>query len=145
MASGKSKATAKMVATDRSVAAFIRAIENPVRRVDAEALVKMLARITGQPPCLWGASIIGFGSYHYRYASGREGDAPLAGFSPRKTSLVVYLLMSFASADELLKRLGRHTTGKSCLYIKKLADIDLAVLDLLMTASVATMREKYPP
>ncbi len=99
---------------------------------------------TGELPVMWGPSIIGFGSYRYKYESGREGDSPLVGFSPRKGALVLYIVTGFQGSDALLERHGKHTTGKSCLYIKKLADVDQLVLRQLVDNSVAAMRAKYP-
>ncbi len=109
--------------TDASVAGFIARIEGDERRADCEALVALMQRVTGEPAVLWGEAIIGFGSYHYRYASGREGDAPLAGFSPRKGDISVYLSCDAAASSALLAKLGRHRIGKSCLYLRKLADV----------------------
>src|SRR6266571_5489291 len=102
--------------TKVSVAAFIDAITDPSRRSDAKALVKLMQSATGEKPKMWGPSIIGFGSHHYKYESGREGDAPLAGFSPRKAATVLYGLTGFNDSESLLGRLGKHTTGKGCLY-----------------------------
>ena len=121
--------------TQLSVAAFVDALTDPVRRADAKALVKLMQTATGEKPKMWGPSIIGFGSYHYAYDSGREGDMPLAGFSPRKAASVLYIGIGSSNAEALLARLGKHTTGKGCLYIKKLADVDLKVLEQLITQS----------
>lgn len=107
---------------------FVAALEHPVRRSDAEYLMEMMADVTGQPAILWGPSIIGFGAYHYRYASGREGDACAVGFSPRKTSLSLYGLTYGPDAPGILPRLGKHKVGAACLYVNKLADVDLDVL-----------------
>ncbi len=115
--------------TELSVAAFIDAIANPTRRVDAKALVKLMQNAAGEKPKMWGPSIIGFGSYHYRYDSGREGDMPLIGFSPRKAATVLYNVICSGDSKALLAKLGKHTTGKGCLYIKKLADVDHQVLE----------------
>lgn len=133
----------KTAATDASVNGFVAAIPHPTRRADAFVLLDMMARVTGEQPRLWGPSIIGFGSYHYRYESGREGDAPLAAFSPRKAAMVVYVMTGFHGADALLARLGKHRTGKSCLYLGALGEIDRDVLKELITRSVRTIREKY--
>jgi Domain of unknown function (DU1801) len=129
--------------TQVSVAAFIDALPDEGKRTDAKALVKLMQKATGEKPKMWGPSIIGFGTYHYTYESGREGDAPLAGFSPRKPALVLYTSTAFAGAEELLTKLGKHTIGKGCLYIKKLADIDEEVLNELVVKSVAAVRQRY--
>ena len=125
-----------------SVAAFVDAIPDEARRADAKALVKMMQRATGEKPKMWGPSIIGFGSYHYKYESGREGDMPLVGFSPRKPATVLYGLREAGEADALLARLGRHTTGRGCVYVKNLADVDAKVLESLVTESVAAARAR---
>ena len=130
--------------TDTSVAGFIARIEGDERRADCEALVALMQRVTGEPAVLWGEAIIGFGSYHYRYASGREGDAPLAGFSPRKGDISVYLSCDAAAASALLATLGRHRIGKSCLYLRRLADVDMAVLEQLVVAAMEDVRQRYP-
>jgi len=127
--------------TKLSVAAFIDAIADPTRRADAKALAKLMQSVTGEKPKMWGPSIIGFGSCHYTYDTGREGDMPLAGFSPRKAANVLYV--GFAGAESLLAKLGEHTTGKGCLYIKKLADVDPKVLEALVVKSVATRRARH--
>jgi hypothetical protein len=125
--------------TDASVAAFVAGIPDPRRRADSERLITLMSELTGEPATMWGPSIIGFGSYHYRYASGREGDAPLVGFSPRKTALTLY-----ASADEevradLLARLGPHKVGKGCVYVKRLSDVDeQALADLIQVGAAFT-------
>ena len=117
--------------TEVSVAAFIDAIADQTRRADAKALVKLMQSATGEKPKMWGPSIIGFGSCHYKYESGREGDMPLVGFSPRKAATVLYGMAGSSDAEALLAKLGKHTTGKGCLYIKKLADVDQKVLEAL--------------
>jgi hypothetical protein len=122
--------------TEADVEEFLGAVPDATRRADAAVLARLMGEVTGEPPVLWGPSIVGFGRYHYRYASGREGDAPVAGFSPRKANLVLYLLDGFEAHGELLGRLGRHSTGKSCLYVKRLADVDLEVLRELVERSV---------
>jgi hypothetical protein len=123
--------------TQMSVAAFIDALPDPVRRADAEALVKLMENATGEKAKMWGPSIIGFGSYHYTYDSGREGDMPVAGFSPRKAATVLYSLTWFSGSEALLAKLGKYTAGKGCLYVKKLADVDAKVLEALVVKSVA--------
>ena len=126
--------------TKLSVPAFIDALADPVRRADAKALVKLMQSAAGEKPKMWGPSIIGFGSRHYKYESGREGDMPVIGFSPRKAATVLYVMIDSDEAAPLLAKLGRHTTGKSCLYIKKLADVDPHILETLIVKSVAAKR-----
>ena len=130
-----------MVPTPADVDGFIDAVANDTRRSDARALCALMTSVTGEPPVMWGPSIVGFGSYHYRYQSGRTGDAPVAAFSPRKTNLVVYLVGGFEDRyPKLLERLGPHTTGKACLYLKRLAAVDLDVLRQLVERSVRVAR-----
>jgi len=128
--------------TSLSVAAFIDAITDPTRRADARVLVRVMQSAAGEKPRMWGPSIIGFGSYHYRYESGREGDMPLIAFSPRKTATVLYNLTGSDDCKALLAKLGKHTTGKGCLYIKKLADVDQQVLEAMVLKSVAATRAR---
>jgi hypothetical protein len=130
--------------TKLSVAAFIEALTDQTSRADAKALVKLMQSATGEKPKMWGPSIIGFGSYHYTYESGREGDAPLIGFSPRKAATVLYGATGCGDSDALLAKLGKHSTGKGCLYIKKLADVDQRVLEDMVVKSVAAKRARYP-
>jgi len=130
--------------TRQSVRAFIDAIADETKRADARALVKLMQSATGEKPKMWGPSIIGFGSYHYTYDSGRGGDMPLAGFSPRKAATVVYGMTGFSESEVLLAKLGKHTTGGACLYIKKLADVDRKVLETLVLKSVASKRARHP-
>ena len=120
--------------TKISVAAFIDSITDQGRRADAKTLVKLMQKAAGEKPAMWGASIIGFGSYHYIYDSGREGDMPVVGFSPRKAATVLYGL---GSSEALLPKLGKHTRGKGCVYIKKLADVDQKVLETMVAKAVA--------
>jgi hypothetical protein len=134
----------KTARTGESVGDFIDGIENDGRREDCDKLLRIMKRVTGREPAMWGESIVGFGSYHYRYESGREGDWFLTGFSPRKQNLTVYIMAGFDRYASLLARLGRHTTGKSCLYVKKLSDIDLGALEELVSASVEHLRKRYP-
>ena len=129
--------------TEISVTSFVSAITDESRRADAQALVKLMQRAIGEKPKMWGTSIIGFGSYHYVYDSGREGDMPLIGFSPRKAATVLYLRLGAGGSEALLAKLGKHTTGKGCLYIKKLADVDLKVLESLIAKCLTTMRTKH--
>ena len=125
------------------VEAFLDGIENGKRREDCRAVVELMAEVTGEPPAMWGDSIIGFGSYHYRYASGREGDWPVAGFSPRKQNLVIYIMPGFSDYGDLLGKLGKYRTGKSCLYVNKLDDVDLELLEQLVRESVKEMKRRY--
>ena len=118
--------------TTLSVSSYIDALTDPTRKSDAKELAQLMQYASGEKPKMWGPSIIGFGSYHYKYESGREGDAPLIGFSPRKAALVLYSLLAHSGADALLGKLGKHTTGKGCLYIKKLSDVDRTVLENLI-------------
>jgi Domain of unknown function (DU1801) len=129
---------------ERSVADFIAAVPDDVRREDAERLVELLSTKTGEPAVMWGPSIIGFGSYHYKTAAGTEGDMCRIGFSPRKTELVLYLTDGYEGKAEQLARLGKHRIGKSCLYVKRLANIDEAVLEELIDDTLAFMAESYP-
>lgn len=130
--------------TTRSVTAFLNAIEDPERRRDCKKVVALMRAATGEPAKMWGSSIVGFGQYHYKYASGREGDHMITGFSPRAQSLTLYIMPGFKDFEPLMKKLGRFKTGKSCLYIKRLADVDENVLRRLIEGSVAYMRDKYP-
>ena len=128
--------------TKISVAGYIAALPDEAKRADAKMLVKMMQAATGEKPAMWGPSIIGFGSVHYVYESGREGDMPLIGFSPRKPAIVIYGVAR--TSEALLDKLGKHTTGKGCLYIKKLADVDVKVLEKMIAFAVATKRKKQP-
>lgn len=130
--------------TQVSPADFIASVEHPGRRADAQVLLEMMTRITGEAPRMWGPAIIGFGEYHYRYDSGREGDFMRTGFSPRKANMVVYILPGYTDFSAILDRLGKHKLGKSCLYINKLSDVDLDVLEELIRAGLADMAAKYP-
>lgn len=129
-------------------AAFIDSIENPVRREDARAIDTLLRRVTGEEPRMWGPSMIGYGQYHYRYDSGHEGDAMRIGFAPRKAELVLYVLgvdrERQAEEDALLAQLGKHRVGKCCLYIRRLDQVDMAVLEQLAMLSWQTMAKRYP-
>src|SRR6266853_2647220 len=123
--------------TKLSVGEFIDAIADQSKRADAKALVKVMQSASGETPKMWGPSIIGFGTYHYTYDSGREGDMPLACFSPRKAATVLYSLTGFDHSKALLAKLGKHTVSGSCLHIKKLADVDQKILEALVVKSVA--------
>jgi hypothetical protein len=127
-----------------SVAAFIDKLTDWARRADAKALVQLMPSGSGQKPKMWGPSIIGFGSYHYRYDGGREGDVPIIAFSPRKAATVLYNMTGFSDSGALRAELGKHQTGGGCLYIKKLADVDHQVLQALVVKSVTAMRARYP-
>ena len=127
--------------TKVSVSTFLDQLTDQTRRADARKLVRLMQDATGEKPKMWGPSIIGFGSCHFEYDSGREGDMPLIGFSPRKAATVLYL--ATGESNTLLAKLGKYTSGKSCLYIKKLTDVDQAVLEALVGKSVAVMRARY--
>lgn len=129
--------------TGKSPADFIEAVEPDWKREDAKTVCALMERLSGEKPKMWGPSIIGFGQYHYKYESGREGDFLLTGFSPRKTALTLYIMGGFPRHEEIMARLGTYKTGKSCLYVKRLSDIDMDVLAELVTASLAYMRETY--
>ncbi len=126
--------------TTISVPAFLDACTDEERRADAKALAKLMQKVTGNEPTMWGPSIVGFGSYHYTYESGREGDMPILAFSPRKAANTLYGATGFDGAKALLARLGKHTTGKGCLYIKKLADVDMKVLETLVKEANAAKK-----
>jgi hypothetical protein len=130
--------------TKLSVAAFIDALTDQTKRADAKTLVKLMQSASGEKPKMWGPSIIGFGSYHYTYDSGREGDMPLIGFSPRKAATVLYNATTSSDSKAVITKLGKHTTGKGCLYIKKLADVDQKVLEALLVKSVTAIRARNP-
>lgn len=141
-------ADAKTKPTAADVGSFLAAIDGEQRRADAASLVEIMSRITGRPPVLWGSSIVGFGRYHYKYASGHEGDGCLVGFSPRKAEFSIYLTGIYfpdskAPAEAMLAKLGNHKIGKACLYVKRLADIDIAVLSELVALSVTRMKQDY--
>lgn len=138
MAETKTKETAG------DVEAFLSAVEPESRRADARAVCALMSKVSGEPAKMWGSSIVGFGRYHYRYDSGHEGDAPRVGFSPRKSALTLYVMDGFEGRDELVARLGKVKTGKSCLYINRLADVDAEVLEQIVAASLSWMAEKYP-
>ena len=133
----------KTVPTTASVTAYLGQLDD-AKRQDAETVAAIMAEVTGAPAVMWGSSIVGFGQYHYRYASGREGDFFLTGFAPRKRALTLYIMAGFSAYDALLEKLGKFNVGKSCLYVKRLADVDLDVLRELVDQSAAAIREKYP-
>ena len=128
--------------TKASVKAFLNKISDEQRRKDCQTVSDLMQRATGEVPKMWGSSIVGFGRYQYRYASGHEGEWPIIGFSPRKNDLTLYIMRGFDESQSLLDRLGKFKTGKSCLYIKRLADIDVPVLKKLITESVQSMADK---
>lgn len=134
----------KTVPTDVSVEAFINALPNEQKKQDSYTLINMMQEVTGYEPYMWGPTIIGFGNYHYKYDSGREGDAPLAGFSPRKAALSLYFESEFPGREEFLAKLGKHKAAVACVYVNKLADIDLVVLKKMTMASVKHTKKKYP-
>jgi len=134
----------KTAETADSVLQFIDTVMDETKRKDSLRLVEIMETETGFEPRMWGASIIGFGSYHYRYDSGREGDAPLVSFSPRKKELVLYLAHDFDGKEDMLREFGNHKRGKACIYVKKLADIDESILRKLINASLHWTRKKYP-
>jgi hypothetical protein len=140
---GKFMAENKTKPTTGSVLAFLDACTDEARRADAKALAKLMEKVTGNKPAMWGPSIVGFDTYHYRYESGREGDMPIVGFSPRKAANVLYGTIGFDGADALLAMLGKHTIGKGCLYIKKLSDVDMKVLETLVEKAVAETRTRH--
>lgn len=126
-----------------SVEGFLKKVKDSQRKEDCFKVLELMKRVTGEKPLMWGSSIVGFGSYHYVYATGREGDWPLTGFSPRAQNLTLYIMPGFDRYDELMKRLGKFKTGKSCLYLKKLDDVDQIVLEKLISESVKYMKKKY--
>jgi hypothetical protein len=130
--------------TDASVEAYLDAIEDDQRRDDCRTLAAIMRRATKHEPRMWGTSIVGFGSYHYKYDSGHEGDACLAGFSSRKAEISLYLMPGLEAKQTLLAALGKHKAGKGCLYVKRLSDVDVRVLETLVRESVAELRRRYP-
>ncbi|MDX8289307.1 DUF1801 domain-containing protein [Metabacillus indicus] len=130
--------------TDHSVVEFIEGVESPKKREDAYRLLDLFTETTGYEAKMWGPSIIGFGSYHYKYPTGHEGDAPLVGFSPRKAKISLYFATGDPDREELLKQFGKHTSGKACVYINKLADVDEEVLKQLIVQSVSFLEKTYP-
>ena len=130
--------------TEVGVEQFLESVPDPRRREDAKRLCATMARLSGQPPKMWGPTIIGFGRYRYTYDSGHSGEMARIGFSPRKSELVLYLSGDYQRHQALMDRLGKYRTGRSCLYIKKLADVDEAVLEALIEESLAWMDERYP-
>ena len=125
---------------DKSIADYLNSVENDTKREDSFTILELMKEVTGVEPIMWGDSIIGFGTYHYKYASGREADWFLTGFSPRVQSLTLYIMDGFEEYDDLLGKLGKHSTGKSCLYVKRLENIDLDILREMVEKSVAHMQ-----
>ncbi|WP_251550778.1 DUF1801 domain-containing protein [Neobacillus muris] len=134
----------KTKVTDNSVIEFIENVDHPKKREDAYQLLDIFTETTGFPAKMWGPSIIGFGSYHYKYKTGHEGDAPLVGFSPRKAKISLYFAAEEPQRDKLLKEFGKHTTGKGCVYINKLADVDIEVLKAFIKHTIQFLNETYP-
>jgi hypothetical protein len=130
--------------TSASVAAYIATLSDKTKRADAKSLVKIMQTASGEKPRMWGPSIIGFGSHHYRYESGREGDMPIIAFSPRKAAIVLYIASRLSGSGSLLSKLGKHSMGKGCLYIKKLADVDERVLKVLVDKAFAALKPMRP-
>ncbi|MDI2585891.1 DUF1801 domain-containing protein [Psychrobacillus sp. NEAU-3TGS] len=137
------KYEAKMKETESSVIEFIETVDSPKKREDAYKLLEIFSEATGYEAKMWGPSIIGFGSYHYKYATGHEGDAPLVGFSPRKAKISLYFATGDTEREIILERFGKHTTGKACVYINKVADIDVEVLKELINRSITFLQETY--
>lgn len=134
----------KTTETESRVSDFMNTVADETKRKDTLELLKITEEITGFQPKMWGPAIIGFGSYHYKYDSGHEGDAPLVGFSPRKEAISLYLSSAFENKEELLAKFGKHKAGKGCIYIKKLTDIDVEVLKEMISLSVDSLQKLYP-
>jgi hypothetical protein len=132
----------KTIPNDQDVEEFLNSIADERKRKDSFTILELMKQVTGMEPRMWGSSIVGFGSYHYKYESGREGDTIIAGFSPRKQNLTIYNMGSFEQDDDLFKKLGKHTSGKGCLYIKRLDDVDLPTLKSLVEESVKHVKQK---
>lgn len=130
--------------TDASVIEFIESVDHPKKREDAFRLLDIFSEVTGYDAKMWGPSIIGFGHYHYKYQTGHEGDAPLVGYSPRKAKISLYFAPGDSEREQLLQQFGKHTTGKACVYINKLADVDEDILKALIQQSIAFLRKTYP-
>ena len=135
----------KTTETESSVIDFINIVEDVTKQNDAFELVALMQKQTGFEAKMWGPAIIGFGSYHYKYESGHEGDAPLVAFSPRKAAISIYAYLSADNKEELLSKLGKHKASKGCIYIKKLADIDIEILKAIVSGSVTELQKLYPP
>jgi hypothetical protein len=139
------KSENKTQTTKASVAAFIDAVADPEQKKDAKTIVALMEKHTGEKPAMWGTSIIGFGKYRYKYDSGREGEMCRIGFSPRKGQTVLYMIDGYEDKPDLMAKLGKFKTGKSCLYVKRLSDVDMSVLEKLVAGSLKYMSAKYPP
>lgn len=133
----------KTIPNDNSVEAFLDAVQDEQKRKDSYVLIDLMKQVTGEEPKMWGTSIVGFGTYHYKYESGREGDMIVTGFSPRSQNLALYGLGGFEGADELLQKLGKYSTGKSCLYIKRMSEVDVPTLKTLIDESVKHSKAKH--
>tara|TARA_R110000868_G_scaffold383578_7_gene650683 strand:+ start:35542 stop:35967 length:426 start_codon:yes stop_codon:yes gene_type:complete len=129
--------------TKLSVGDYLNAIDNPQRKEDCWAIHDLMKKITGKTPRMWGTSMVGFGSYHYKYESGREGDMFVTGFSNRKNAITMYIMGGFKKHGDLLEKVGPHKTGKSCFYIKRLSDMDIDVLSILISESIKAVEKKY--
>jgi len=134
----------KTTENNLSIVDFLNSVDDKTKREDSFDLCKIMNRVTGYEAKMWGTAIIGFGTYHYKYESGREGDAPLAAFSPRKDAITLYFSSEFTDRDELLGKLGKHKTSKVCVHIKKLADIDQTILEMMIKNSVTSIKNLYP-
>ena len=134
----------KTTKTSQSVDDFIKGVESETKRDDSRRLIDMISQLTGEKPYMYGPTIIGFGNYHYKYATGHEGDAPLAGFSPRKATLTVYVAPDFPEREKLVEKLGKCKVSVSCIYVKKLDDLDQTVLKKMITASMKHIKKMYP-
>lgn len=135
---------AKTQPTDASVEAYVAAVTDAPRREDCRTLIALMSRLTGEPPVMWGAGIVGFGSYHYTYASGRQGDACLLGFAARKADLTLYVVSGFEGTESILAELGTFKKAKACLYVKRLSDVDPKALERLLMHSMREIRRRYP-
>ncbi|MBI1770355.1 MAG: DUF1801 domain-containing protein [Bacteroidetes bacterium] len=134
----------KTIETQNSVAAFLRTITDEKKRKDCSTIIDLITKHTGLEPKMWGTSIVGFGIYHYKYESGREGNAPLAGIAARTNAITLYLGSNFDKMEELLSKLGKHKTGKGCIYIQKLEDIDTSILTKMVKKSIEHRKKQYP-
>ena len=136
-------AEASTKATDANVEAHLAAISDPSRRADCVAIAELMHRITGEPPKMWGPTIVGFGSYYYQYESGHKGNSCLTGFASRRGEIVIYLVASGLGQEQLLAQLGKHKMGKACLYIRRLSDVNAKILEKLIVSAVAEIRRRY--
>jgi hypothetical protein len=134
----------KTTETSKSVTGFINALSDEIKREDSFQIIEIMQKQTGFEPKMWGPSIVGFGSYHYKYESGRDGDMPMVCFSPRSTAIVLYLSVNFENRDQLLQKFGKHKTGKGCIYIKRIDEIDISVLKKMISNSIKYTKSRYP-